>query len=76
MKTFVWKDLSPSERRTALARPENRRDATVLARVRDIFDDIEARGFEAVCDWAIRLDGHAPNRIELDARTVDAARAQ
>ncbi len=76
MKTFVWKDLSPSERRTALARPENRRDATVLARVRDIFNDIETRGFEAVSDWAIRLDGHAPTAIELTTKTVDAARAQ
>ena len=76
MKTFVWKDLSASERKTALARPENRRDATVLARVRDIFDDIEARGFEAVTDWAVRLDGHTPERIELDAATVDTARAQ
>ncbi len=76
MKTFVWKDLSPSERRSALARPENRRDATVLSRVRDIFDDIEARGFEAVTDWAVRLDGHAPERIDLNDATVDAARAQ
>jgi histidinol dehydrogenase len=76
MRSFVWNELSTSERRTALARPENRRDATVLARVRDIFDDIEARGFEAVTDWAIRLDGHAPERIELNTATVDAARAQ
>jgi histidinol dehydrogenase len=76
MKTFVWKDLSASERKTALARPENRRDATVLGRVREIFGDIEDRGFEAVTDWAIRLDGHAPVRIELDAKTVDAARAR
>ncbi len=76
MKTFIWKDLSPSERKLALARPENRRDATVLARVREIFDDIEARGFAAVTDWAVRLDGHAPDRIALDAKTVDAARAQ
>ncbi len=76
MRSFVWNELSPSERKTALARPENRRDATVLARVRDIFDDIEARGFEAVTDWAVRLDGHTPDRIELDAKTVDTARAQ
>ena len=76
MKTFIWKDLSASERKTALARPENRRDATVLARVREIFDDIEARGFAAVRDWAVRLDGHAPDHVALDAKTVDAARAQ
>lgn len=76
MKTFIWKDLSASERKTALARPENRRDPTVLERVRGIFDDIEARGFDGLSDWAIRLDGHAPDAIRLDAKTVDAARAQ
>lgn len=76
MRSFVWNELSASERKTALARPENRRDAAVLGRVREIFDDIEARGFDAVRDWAIRLDGHAPEHIELDAKTVDAARAR
>ena len=76
MKSFVWNELSASERRVALARPENRRDATVLSRVREIFDDVEARGFEAVTDWAVRLDGHAPEGIALDTKTVDAARAR
>jgi histidinol dehydrogenase len=76
MKTFIWKDLSASERRIALARPENRRDPAVLARVHEIFDDIEARGFAGLTDWAVKLDGHAPAQVRLDAKTVDAARAQ
>ncbi len=76
MKTFVWKDLNSAERKSALARPENRRDPAVLERVRAIFDDIEARGVGGLRDWAIRLDGHLPDRIELDAKTVDAARAR
>ncbi len=76
MKTFIWKTLSASERKAALARPENRRDPRVLERVREIFDDIEARGFAALTDWAVKLDGHAPDAIRLDAKTVDAARAQ
>ncbi|WP_443748241.1 histidinol dehydrogenase [Asticcacaulis solisilvae] len=76
MKTFVWKDLSPAERVTALARPENRRDPAVAARVKAIFDDIEGRGFEGLADWAVRLDGHAPDAVRLDAKTVDAARAR
>jgi histidinol dehydrogenase len=45
MKTFVWKDLNATERKAALRRPENRRDPRVLERVREIFDDVEARGF-------------------------------
>ena len=76
MKTFVWKDLSAPERKAALARPENRRDPAVAARVKAIFDDIENQGFAALSDWAVKLDGHAPDAVRLDAKTVDAARAQ
>ncbi|EGF93438.1 histidinol dehydrogenase [Asticcacaulis biprosthecium C19] len=76
MRTFIWKELDRAGRKAALARPENRRDPTVLARVRTIFDDIEARGFDGLSDWAVKLDGHAPDRLELNAATVDAARAQ
>ncbi len=76
MKTFVWKDLSAAERKSALSRPENRRDPRVLERVREIFDDVEARGFAGLTDWAVKLDGHAPNAVRLNAKTVDAARAQ
>lgn len=76
MKTFVWKNLSVAERKSALARPENRRDPRVLERVREIFDDVEARGFAGLTDWAVKLDGHAPDAVRLNAQTVDAARAQ
>ena len=76
MKTFVWKELSAPERKAALARPENRRDPAVAARVKAIFDDIENQGFAALSDWAVKLDGHAPDAVRLDAKTVDAARAQ
>lgn len=76
MKTFIWKELNSAERTKALARPENRRDPAVAARVKTIFDDIEARGFEGLKDWAVKLDGHAPDAVRLDGKTVDAARAQ
>ncbi|MBW8734213.1 MAG: histidinol dehydrogenase, partial [Asticcacaulis sp.] len=76
MKTFIWKDLDSDARKAALARPENRRDPAVAARVKTIFDDIEARGFAGLSDWAVRLDGHAPDAVPLNAKTVDAARAQ
>ena len=76
MKTFVWKDLSGTERRAALSRPENRRDPRVQARVKEIFDDIETRGFAGLTDWAVKLDGFAPDAVRLDGKTVDAARAQ
>ena len=76
MKSFVWKDLTAAKRGTALARPLNRRDNRVLDTVKVIFEDVAQRGFQAVSDWAVKLDGHAPVRIALDAATVDAARAK
>lgn len=75
MKTFVWKNLNAAERKAALARPENRRDARVVETVRTIFDDVDARGFAAVSDWSVKLDGHAPRYVKLDSATVDAARS-
>jgi histidinol dehydrogenase len=74
MKTFFWTALTALERKAALARPINRRDDQVLAVVKTIFDDVEARGFEAVSDWALKLDGYAPQRIELEGARIEAAR--
>ncbi|ESQ75615.1 histidinol dehydrogenase [Asticcacaulis sp. AC402] len=76
MRTFIWKELDGTQRKAALARPKNRRDPTVLARVREIFDDIGARGLDGLRDWAVKLDGYAPRYIKLGESTVDAARAQ
>jgi histidinol dehydrogenase len=76
MKTFIWKNLNAGMRKTALARPENRRDEGVLETVKRIFDDVEARGFAGLSDWAVKLDGHAPKAIEMTSATVDAARAR
>ena len=76
MKSFVWKDLTAAKRTAALARPLNRRDGRVLDTVKVIFEDIAQRGFQAVSDWAVKLDRHAPVRIALNAATVDAARAK
>ena len=76
MRTLVWKELNSAGRKSAVARPQTRRDPAVLERVRVIFDDIEARGVSALRDWAVRLDGHPPEAIELTAATVGAARAQ
>ena len=74
--SFVWKDLDAAERTAALSRPLNRRDDRVIDTVKVIFADVAARGFEAVTDWAIRLDRHPPVRVVLDETTVAAARAK
>ena len=74
MKILVWKNLDAAERKSALARPEGRVSPELRARVRDIFDSIETGGFSALSEWAIRLDGHAPIRVDLDPAAVSAAR--
>ncbi len=75
MKTIDWSELSRSERTTALARPAQRRDESVVGVVKRIFDDVESRGDAAVAEWATKLDGSPPQRLALTASVVDAARA-
>lgn len=76
MKRLVWSELSSAERTEALARPAQRRDARVVDAVRRIFDEVEAEGEAAVRRWSSALDGKAPELLALDARVVDAARAE
>jgi histidinol dehydrogenase len=75
VKTIDWSELSRSERTTALARPAQRRDESVVGVVKRIFDDVESRGDAAVAEWATKLDGSPPQRLALTASVVDAARA-
>lgn len=74
MKIFDWAALSPAERKAALERPAQRRDARVIDTVRRVFDAVEARGETAVAEFALQFDGAAPRTLALDAATVDAAR--
>jgi len=69
-----WTNASEAARATALARPARGRDGAVAARVAEIFADVAARGAEAVRDWAVRLDGHPPRAVAIDAAAIAAAR--
>ena len=70
-----WTSACEGARANALARPARGRDGAVAARVAEILADVEARGADAVADWAVRLDGHAPRELAIDAATIAAARA-
>lgn len=72
MKRIDWNQLDAAGRKAALARPQRRTESAVAGVVREIFDDVQARGGEAVTDWAIKLDGAAPRRIAI----TEAAAAQ
>lgn len=74
MQRIDWSSLDAAGRRVALARPARRAEPEVVETVRRIFDDVSARDGEAVRDWAVRIDGHAPRRLVLTPEVVDAAR--
>ena len=76
MKHLRWDALSDSEKKQALARPEQRRDARVLEVVRQIFEDVERDGAAAVDRWAEKLDGRPVERLELTGGVVSGARAK
>lgn len=73
-KRIDWAGLDKAGQRQALARPQQRTQADVGDVVRQIFDDVQARGGQAVTDWAIRLDGAPPRRILITDAVVSAAR--
>jgi len=75
MRRFDWSQLDEAGRREALARPARRAEARVTDGVRAILDDVRARGRAAATEWALKLDGHAPRRVVLDAATVAEARS-
>lgn len=74
MRRLVWSDLSPAARVEALARPRGRSDAALQASVRAIVDDVLARGWAAVTEHALRLDGEAPKRVTVAPIAEEARR--
>ncbi len=75
MKRIDWNKLDAGERKAALARPQQRTEGFVTGVVREIFDDVQARGGQAVTDWAIKLDGAAPRRVAITEKAAAEARA-
>ncbi|WP_409019155.1 histidinol dehydrogenase [Brevundimonas vesicularis] len=76
MKTFEWSGLDEAQKREALARPIHRVAADVTGVVRQIMEDVAARGGAAVTEWCLKLDGAAPRRIPINTETLNAARDQ
>jgi histidinol dehydrogenase len=74
VRRLVWNELGEADRTSALARPEQRSNARVVETVRGIVDDVRARGWEAVCEHALRLDGEAPRRVQVAPVAAEARR--
>ncbi len=75
MRTYRWSDLSAADRIFALARPAGRSDPALQASVRAIVDDVRARGWDALCEHAERLDGETPRLVPVAAAASEARAA-
>ncbi|QTC90355.1 histidinol dehydrogenase [Brevundimonas goettingensis] len=74
MKRLDWASLDAVGRKAALARPTQRTEGRVVDVVREIFEDVRARGGQAVTDWSLKLDKAAPRRIAITPDSVNEAR--
>lgn len=74
MRQLLWKELGEAERRAALARPRARSDSGLQEQVRAIVDDVRARGWDALVEHSLRLDGAAPRRVPVVELAEEARR--
>ena len=68
-----WSD--PAVRSAALARPRGREDAALRAEVGAIIDDVRKRGWPALVEQAVRIDGRAPGPVEVAPFAAEARRS-
>ena len=58
----------------ALKRPGGRDDPALLEAVRAIVDDVRERGWDALAEQALRIDGAAPEQIAVASYAAEARR--
>ena len=75
MKRIDWNALDDGERTQALRRPVQAVSDALRVGVQAIFDDVEARGDDALRDYTERFDGVALADFEVDDEEFAAARA-
>jgi len=73
MRILNWSTLSADERRQALRRPVQQDAAAVHERVREIINDVRARGDAALLEFTRRFDGVALSSIEVSTAEFAAA---
>lgn len=74
MRQLLWKELGAAEQRAALARPRERSDSGLQEQVRAIVNDVRARGWDALVEQSLRLDGEAPRRVPVVELAEEARR--
>ena len=73
MTVFDWSD--PATRDAALARPSGRDDPALREAVAGIVNDVRDRGWDALAEQALRIDGRAPSRIAVAPYAEQARRS-
>jgi histidinol dehydrogenase len=73
VKRLVWKDLSATARRAAIARPKQRNDDALQATIRSIVDEVRL-GWRGLVDVAVRIDGEAPAAVDVGPLAAQARR--
>ncbi|WP_161815325.1 histidinol dehydrogenase [Steroidobacter agaridevorans] len=73
MSLLEWSSLSADERRAALRRPAQADTDGLHRRVREIIDEVRARGDQALLDFTERFDGVKLKSLEVDAAEFAAA---
>jgi histidinol dehydrogenase len=73
LSLLEWSSLSADERRVALRRPAQADADGLHRRVREIIDDVRARGDQALLDFTERFDGVKLKSLEADAAEFAAA---
>lgn len=75
MQRLVWNELDREDRRAALARPVARASEALVGAVRAIVDDVRARGWDALVEQAMRIDGQEPREVEVAPLAEQARRS-
>lgn len=75
MQRLVWNELDREDRRAALARPVARASDGLVAAVRNIVDDVRSRGWEALVEQALRIDGQEPREVETGPLADEARKS-
>jgi histidinol dehydrogenase len=73
LSLLEWSSLSADERRAALRRPAQADADGLHRRVREIINDVRARGDQALLDFTERFDGVKLKSLEADAAEFAAA---
>jgi len=75
MRRLIWADLDAQARLAALARPAQRTERSLVARVRSVVDDVRARGWEGLARQARVIDGADPQLVPVAAPAAAAREA-